>query len=437
MVAAVGCVARSCSRYPCRLYFPACSRPNIRRLFLDFFVAKGHREVPSSSLVPADDPTLLFTNAGMVQFKRTFLGQEQRDYARATTCQKCVRAGGKHNDLEQVGHTKRHHTFFEMLGNFSFGDYFKRDAIAYAWEFVTSPAVSRHPAGPAPRHRPPHRRRGARATGGTSRACPTTGSTGSATRTTSGRWATPGRAGRATEIYVDLESAERRTGGSRTEHPAGGVRAAGRGRPVPGDLEPRLHAVRPLGRRDPHAAAQAVGGHRRRTRADRGGACRARTTTSTPTSSCRCIDRVGELVGTPYDRSAEDRRVVPRARRPRPRGELPAGRRRLPEQRGPRLRAAPDPPPRGPPRLAAGPARADAGAADRRGRAPDGRGLSRARRPRPRLHPRGHRDRGAPLPRDHRGWASAAGGDLRRRAHARSPARMRSSSTTPSASRST
>jgi alanyl-tRNA synthetase len=109
----------------------------IRRLFLDFFVARGHREVPSSSLVPADDPTLLFTNAGMVQFKRVFLGQEQREYVRATTCQKCVRAGGKHNDLEQVGHTKRHHTFFEMLGNFSFGDYFKREAIAFAWEFVT------------------------------------------------------------------------------------------------------------------------------------------------------------------------------------------------------------------------------------------------------------------------------------------------------------
>jgi alanyl-tRNA synthetase len=112
----------------------------IRRLFLDFFVSRGHREVPSSSLVPADDPTLLYTNAGMVQFKRVFLGQEQRDYLRATTCQKCVRAGGKHNDLEQVGHTKRHHTFFEMLGNFSFGDYFKREAIAYAWEFVTSPS---------------------------------------------------------------------------------------------------------------------------------------------------------------------------------------------------------------------------------------------------------------------------------------------------------
>src|SRR5215212_5567754 len=110
----------------------------IRRLFLDFFISKGHREVPSSSLVPADDPTLLFTNAGMVQFKRVFLGQEQREYLRATTCQKCVRAGGKHNDLEQVGVTRRHHTFFEMLGNFSFGDYFKREAIAFAWEFVTS-----------------------------------------------------------------------------------------------------------------------------------------------------------------------------------------------------------------------------------------------------------------------------------------------------------
>ncbi|HET8624497.1 MAG TPA: alanine--tRNA ligase, partial [Gemmatimonadales bacterium] len=111
---------------------------DIRRRFLDFFVARGHREVPSSSLEPKDDPTLLFTNAGMVQFKRTFLGQEHREYVRATTCQKCVRAGGKHNDLEQVGHTRRHHTFFEMLGNFSFGDYFKRDAVDYAWEFVTS-----------------------------------------------------------------------------------------------------------------------------------------------------------------------------------------------------------------------------------------------------------------------------------------------------------
>jgi len=111
----------------------------IRRMFLDFFVQKGHREVHSSSLVPANDPTLLFTNAGMNQFKDIFLGLEKRDYNRATTSQKCVRAGGKHNDLENVGFTNRHHTFFEMLGNFSFGDYFKKDAIAYAWELITSP----------------------------------------------------------------------------------------------------------------------------------------------------------------------------------------------------------------------------------------------------------------------------------------------------------
>ncbi|MGA9242395.1 MAG: alanine--tRNA ligase [Silvibacterium sp.] len=115
------------------------SGSDIRETFLKFFETKGHRRVHSSSLVPANDPTLLFTNAGMNQFKDVFLGLEHRDYARATTSQKCVRAGGKHNDLENVGFTRRHHTFFEMLGNFSFGDYFKKDAIAYAWELVTSP----------------------------------------------------------------------------------------------------------------------------------------------------------------------------------------------------------------------------------------------------------------------------------------------------------
>jgi alanyl-tRNA synthetase len=112
---------------------------HVRETFLRFFESKGHRRVRSSSLVPHGDPTLLFTNAGMNQFKDVFLGLEKRDYTRATTAQKCVRAGGKHNDLENVGFTKRHHTFFEMLGNFSFGDYFKKDAIAYAWELVTSP----------------------------------------------------------------------------------------------------------------------------------------------------------------------------------------------------------------------------------------------------------------------------------------------------------
>src|SRR6266508_4092772 len=110
----------------------------IREAFLRFFEEKGHRRVPSSSLVPHDDPTLLFVNAGMVQFKDVFTGREQRPYKRATSSQKCIRISGKHNDLEAVGPSPRHHTFFEMLGNFSFGDYFKAEAIEFAWDFLTN-----------------------------------------------------------------------------------------------------------------------------------------------------------------------------------------------------------------------------------------------------------------------------------------------------------
>src|ERR1041384_2331801 len=110
---------------------------DVRRTFLEFFKSKGHEVVASRSLWPANDPTLLFTNAGMNQFKDVFTGVEQRGYKRATSSQKCVRAGDKHNDLDEVGKTPRHHTFFEMLGNFSFGDYFKEDAIAWAWELLT------------------------------------------------------------------------------------------------------------------------------------------------------------------------------------------------------------------------------------------------------------------------------------------------------------
>ena len=110
----------------------------LRQKFLDYFHAKNHEIVSSSPLVPENDPTLLFTNAGMVQFKDVFLGKDKRDYKRAVTSQRCLRAGGKHNDLENVGYTARHHTFFEMLGNFSFGDYFKEEAILHAWDFLTN-----------------------------------------------------------------------------------------------------------------------------------------------------------------------------------------------------------------------------------------------------------------------------------------------------------
>ena len=109
----------------------------IRQKFIDYFREHSHAEVESSSLIPENDPTLLFTNAGMNQFKNVFTGLEKRDYTRAVTAQKCVRAGGKHNDLENVGFTARHHTFFEMLGNFSFGDYFKKEAIRLSWQFLT------------------------------------------------------------------------------------------------------------------------------------------------------------------------------------------------------------------------------------------------------------------------------------------------------------
>src|SRR5687767_11710933 len=116
---------------------PFMSAADVRRAFLEFFRERGHTVVASSSLVPVNDPTLLFTNAGMVQFKDCFLGKDKRNYVRTASSQRCVRAGGKHNDLENVGYTARHHTFFEMLGNFSFGDYFKKDAIQFGWEFVT------------------------------------------------------------------------------------------------------------------------------------------------------------------------------------------------------------------------------------------------------------------------------------------------------------
>src|SRR5699024_10358386 len=157
----------------------------LRERFIEYFERHGHRRVASGSLVPANDPTLLFTNAGMVPFKDVFLGREKRDYNRAVTSQRCVRAGGKHNDLENVGYTARHHTFFEMLGNFSFGDYFKSDAIRFAWEFLTVELElpAKNSGAPYSRKTPRPRR-----SGRTRSASPKIGFAASAPRTTSDKW---------------------------------------------------------------------------------------------------------------------------------------------------------------------------------------------------------------------------------------------------------
>jgi alanyl-tRNA synthetase len=278
----------------------------IRRLFSDFFVAKGHREVPSSSLVPADDPTLLFTNAGMVQFKRTFLGQEQRDYLRATSCQKCVRAGGKHNDLEQVGHTKRHHTFFEMLGNFSFGDYFKREAIAYAWEFVTSPTY----LGISPdrlRVTVHHSDNEARALWREISGLPDHRIYGLGDKDNFWQMGDTGPCGPCTEIYVDLEMADGRTGGQadRVIPQADFERLAEAGRfleiwnlvfmeydrSADGSLTPL-----------PKPSVDTGAGLERIAAVMQGEDDNFHTDLFLP-----LIERVGELVGRPYDRSADER----------------------------------------------------------------------------------------------------------------------------------
>ena len=167
----------------------------IRSSFLEFFARNGHEVVPSSSLVPRNDPTLMFTNAGMVQFKNVFTGVEKRPYARAATAQKCVRAGGKHNDLDNVGYTARHHTFFEMLGNFSFGDYFKENAIEYAWSLLTRDFGLTKDR--LDRHRLPRRRRGLRSVEEDRRPARRRASSASRPATISGRWATPAPAARA------------------------------------------------------------------------------------------------------------------------------------------------------------------------------------------------------------------------------------------------
>ncbi len=205
----------------------------IRSKFLDFFAENGHEIVPSSPLVPRNDPTLMFTNAGMVQFKNVFTGVEKRPYQRATTSQKCVRAGGKHNDLDNVGYTARHHTFFEMLGNFSFGDYFKDRAIELAWKLITKEfGLPKDKLTATVYHR---RRRGVRSLEEDRRLAGVDASSASPAPTISGRWATPARAVRARRSSIDH--------GDKIWGGPPGSPGAGR-RPLHRDLESRVHAVR-------------------------------------------------------------------------------------------------------------------------------------------------------------------------------------------------
>ena len=217
----------------------------IRRGFLEFFEARGHKPVASASLVPGDDPTLLFTNAGMNQFKDVFLGKERRDYSRATTAQKCMRVSGKHNDLDNVGPSPRHHTFFEMLGNFSFGDYFKAEAIPFAWELLTEvwklPKERLHATDLHGRGGRAARRRGVRAVA----AVPA----GRAHRRTRrrGQLLADGRHRSVRSLLRDLLREGRRF--------------------HDGDLEQRLHGVRPPAGRRAGAAAGAVDRHRHGPRA--------------------------------------------------------------------------------------------------------------------------------------------------------------------------
>ena len=230
---------------------------DIRSTYLDFFRRNDHRVVDSSPLVPRNDPTLMFTNSGMVQFKNLFTGVETRDYKRATTAQKCVRAGGKHNDLDNVGYTARHHTFFEMLGNFSFGDYFKDQAIAFAWELLTKDfGLAKDKLLVTVYHTDDEAASIWKKVAGLS----DDRIIRIATDDNFWRMGPTGPCGPCTEIFYDH-------GAAHLGRPSGQRR--GRRRPVHRDLEQRLHAERTVRRRAAGSAGDAVDRHRHGAGADR------------------------------------------------------------------------------------------------------------------------------------------------------------------------
>ena len=306
----------------------------VRRTFLDFFASKGHEVVPSAPLPTANDPTLMFANAGMVQFKDVFTGREKRRYKRATSSQKCIRISGKHNDLENVGVTARHHTFFEMLGNFSFGDYFKEDAIAFAWELFTERLAS------------------SRRTGWSS---PCSAATEGIPADDEARAIWQKVTGFGDDRIIGIGHAGRQLLADGRHRPVRPVhrdpllhrrRRAGRRRrfgeePTPDgngldrDLEPRLHAVRALriedGGLQARAAARAVHRHRRRSRARDERAPGQDDRTTTPISSAPLVEKAAEISRQAVPRRAgRRRRVDARHRRPRARHGVPHRRGRLP-----------------------------------------------------------------------------------------------------------
>ena len=291
--------------------------------------------MPSSSLVPRNDPTLMFTNAGMVQFKNVFTGVEKRPYVRAATAQKCVRAGGKHNDLDNVGYTARHHTFFEMLGNFSFGDYFKDYAIEYAWNLLTRDFGL--DAGQAHRHRLLRRRRGVQSVEENIR--PARGA--DHPHRDSRQLLGDGRHRPVRPVLGDFLR-------SWAPHPGRSARLAGRGRrPLHRDLESRVHAVRGVGQRRADQPAAPIGRHRHGARAHRRRpAGRARQLRHRPLSRAHPRQRRP-------DRRRSGRaapRLAPGDRRPSARLRVPGRRRRAAVERGPRLCAPPHHAPRHAPR---------------------------------------------------------------------------------------
>ena len=312
------------------------SSNDIRAAFLDYFARNGHQVVESSPLVPRNDPTLMFANSGMVQFKNVFTGQEKRPYVRATTAQKCVRAGGKHNDLDNVGYTARHHTFFEMLGNFSFGDYFKENGDPLrlgAGHQGLRPAQGPADWSPCSPRTTRRRRSGARC-----RACRDERIIRIPTSDNFWRMGDTGPCGPCSEIFYDH-------GPSIPGGPPGSP-DAGR-RPVRRDLEPGVHAVRGRPARHAHRAAAAVDRHRHgagAARRDPAGQARQLRHRHVPRADPgeRRGDRPGP--GRPVPRQP------PRGRRPSAQRRVPDRRRRAAVERGPRLCAAPDHAPRDAPR---------------------------------------------------------------------------------------